>query len=80
MEAPLFCMVGKRPVKSLKDPETGDLYIYAYRWEDGTFEPDMSYLNKLYLGDQDETVFLTEEEFEEYVIQLENERLKESGD
>ncbi|MDX2305508.1 MAG: hypothetical protein NW226_22035 [Microscillaceae bacterium] len=79
MKAPLYCIVGKRPVKSEKDLKTGDLYIYAYRWEDGVFESAMEYFDRLYMGNQDDVTFVSKQEFEEYTEKLEKERLKKSN-
>lgn len=71
LETPLYCIVGKLPVKSSTDPQTGDLLIHAYNWEDGTFDLNMLYLDRLYLSNQDETTFVTKKEFDKYVRSLE---------
>ena len=70
MEVPLYCLVGKIPVKSFFDPETDKLVIHAYNYEDGNFSFHMEYFFRLYLSSQDNTTFLSREEFENYVLEL----------
>jgi hypothetical protein len=75
LEVPLYCTVGARPVKSERNAK-GNLTIYAYNWEDGSFEHAMDYYDRLYMHNQDDVTFISAEEFEAYVQSLEEKRLK----
>jgi hypothetical protein len=74
-ETPLFSIVGRRPVKSVTNPENGNFQIVAYDWQNGGFLPALEYLDRLYMGNDFDVQFITEHEFDDYVATLEIERL-----
>ncbi len=69
LQAPLYCIVGARPVKAL-NTDDGGLGVYAYNWDSGAFELAMDYLERIYFGSQDEVEQVTREEFDLYVEEL----------
>ena len=72
METPRYCKVGTRPVKAiLGDDGFG---VYAFNWETGEFDLDLSYVEIIYFGSLDEVELLSEQEFNEYVNKLKQER------
>lgn len=73
-KAPQYFIVIKRPVKSEKDGK-GNLRIYAYNWDTGSFKVDMNYLKRVYTRREDDVQVVSKEAFEAYVAQLERERL-----
>lgn len=73
MKAPLYCIVGARPVKVLSTPD-GGLGVYAFSWETGDFEINMHYLGRIYFDTQDDFEELSEKKFEDYVLNLRKER------
>lgn len=68
METPIYCRVGDRPVKAIKEED--GLGIYAFNIETEKFVLDMSYLEKIYFGSMDDVEILTKSEFDIYVESL----------
>ena len=69
----MFVVIGARPVKAIETND-GGLAIYSFNWQTGNFELDMSYLNRLYGGQEDEFQELDENDFNAYVQKLKQER------
>jgi hypothetical protein len=67
---PMYCIVGRRPVKAF-ETDDGGMDIHAYNWETGEFEREMTYLTTILYGDADH---VSETEFSEYVEQLRQDR------
>lgn len=72
METPRFCKVGDRPVKALLEED--GFGVYAFDWETGKFNLDLSYLEKIYFGRMDDIEILSESEFNIYVEKLKKDR------
>jgi hypothetical protein len=50
MDLPLYCIVGDRPVKAI-ETDSGGMEVMALNWENGNFERDMKYLDRILSGD-----------------------------
>ena len=72
MTTPLYCKVGLRPVKAIL--ETDGFGVYAFNWNNGSFELDLSYIETIYFGSMDDVEFLSKEEFDKYVETLKKEK------
>ena len=72
LTAPMYCIVGLRPVKAVAGDDS--FGTYAFNWQTGEFDLDLSYVERIYFGTMDEVEFVTEEEFEESVETLKKER------
>lgn len=68
MKLPLYCIVGARPVKAIRNQD-GQMEVLAYNWETGDFDYGMEYLDAVVLGG-DEVDAVDEQAFEQYVQQL----------
>ncbi len=68
MELPIYAIVADRPVKAERTPD-GGMVLSAFNWETGDFEPDGSYLTRIFTP-YDETDFVTQRVFEAKVAKL----------
>jgi hypothetical protein len=76
MDLPIYAIVGMRPVKAVATPD-GGMDVLALDWASGGFLRDMRYCTCLITGQDDvqeisamEVDFLTEEEFEKRVAEI----------
>jgi hypothetical protein len=72
MDLPRYCIVGARPVKLIQT-EDGGMSCLAFNWDTGELERDMSMLSRACLPDG-EVDIVTEEEFDQTVSRLRDER------
>ncbi|PZO37068.1 MAG: hypothetical protein DCF19_19775 [Pseudanabaena frigida] len=72
MDLPMYCIVGRRPVKLIAT-ETGGTDVLAYNWETGEFQREMSYLTTVLMG-EGEVDYVSEQEFNSFVTQLQNKK------
>jgi hypothetical protein len=68
MELPLFCIIGDRPVKAI-ETEDGGMDVKALNWENGNFERDMKYLDRILSGDIEVSI-VDKAEFESKVAAI----------
>jgi len=72
MKIPLYVIVGNRPIMIQRNHE-GHAGAYAFDWETGKFELNMSYFNRAYggfAGEETELEELSKENFDKYVENL----------
>jgi hypothetical protein len=72
MDLPMYCIVGRRPVKLIKT-ETGGTDVLAYSWETREFQREMSYLTTILMGEGD-IDYVSEQEFNQFITQLQTEK------
>jgi hypothetical protein len=68
METPKYCPVGTRPVMALMEKD--GFGVYAFNWETGKFDLDLSYIERIYFGSMDHVEEVTQEAFDAYVEKI----------
>jgi len=67
-----FYKCGLRPIIEEIEPEFST--FYAFQWDTGNFEEDMTYASKIWFDFSGESETLTESEFNDYVDKLKKEK------
>ena len=68
-----YFKVGLRPVYYKE--ENDESFVFVFNWENGKFEDDFTYYKKIFSGpEMDDVEELSEQEFNEYVTKLRQER------